>query len=217
MPGFYSKKNSSAKTAPSTSSRKPPIVVVRKEGPSPEILRTEKETEVHLKLADTTPDFQGTEPLLSKIIPTDQSSLSNSLGPIPNCVERKFDELFEERLQEIDCEINKFDTNKESDMEKQRGKNKEELVQQFVVNERASPAKVYSCALSSPISTRGTKVVSLDPTHTSELNARRWKRIDRSDMGTDIIMEDAVREKRSNREEDQPELLRKKKNSFSGR
>ena len=102
-------------------------------------------------------------------------------------------------------------------MEKQRGKNKEELVQQFVVNERASPAKVYSCALSSPISTRGTKAVSLDPTHTSELNARRWKRIDRSDMGTDIIMEDAVREKRSNREEDQPELLRKKENSFSGR
>ena len=85
MPGFYSKKNSSAKTAPSTSSRKPPIVVVRKEGSSPEILRTEKETEVHLKLADTTPDFQGTEPFLSKIIPTDQSCLSNPLGPIPNC------------------------------------------------------------------------------------------------------------------------------------
>ena len=93
-------------------------MVVRKEGPSPEILRTEKETEVHLKLADTTPDFQGTEPLLSKIIPTDQSSLSNSLGPIPNYVERKFDELFEERLQEIDCDINKFDTNKESVMDR---------------------------------------------------------------------------------------------------
>ena len=132
-------------------------------------------------------------------------------------MERKSDELFEERLQEIDRDINKFDTNRESDVEKQRGKNKEELVQQFVVNERASPAKVYSRALSSPISTCGTKAVSLDPTHTSELNARRWKRINRSDMGTDIIMEDAVREKRSNREEDQPELLRKKKNSFLGR
>ena len=85
VPGFYSKKNSSAKTAPSTLSRKPPIVVVHKEGPSLEILRTEKETEVQLKSADTTPDFQGIELLLSKIIPTGQSSLSNPLGPIPNC------------------------------------------------------------------------------------------------------------------------------------
>ena len=173
VPSFYSKKNSSAKTATSTSSRKPPIVVVRKEGPSPEILRTEKETEVHLNSTNITPDFQGTESLLSKIIPKDQLNPSNPLGSIPNCVERKSDELFEERLQEIDRNISKFDTNRESDVEKQWGKNKEDLVQQLVVNEKASPAKVYSRALSSPISTRGTEAVSLDLTHTSELNARR--------------------------------------------
>ena len=86
---------------------------------------------------------------------------------------RKSDELFEERLQEIDRDISKFDTNRESDVEKQWGKNKEDLVQQLVVNEKASPAKVYSRALSSPISTRGTEAVSLDLTHTSVLNARR--------------------------------------------
>lgn len=50
-----------------------------------------------------------------------------------------------------------------------------------------------------------------DITNNSELNTGRWKRISRSDMGPDITMEDAMGEKRSGRDEDQLELLKRRK------
>ena len=104
--GFYSKKNNPAKVAPPKPSKKPPVVVVHKGDPSPKILRPEKETKVQSHTEDIAPDFQGREPLHPKSNPTDQSIPRNSKASMPNFMEGKLsNELFEERIQEIDQDL----------------------------------------------------------------------------------------------------------------
>lgn len=83
VPGFYSKKNSSAKTARSTSSRKPPIVVAHKEGPSLEILRTEKETEVHFKVSGYYSRFSGDRAVTFQNNSNRSIKLEQSVGANP--------------------------------------------------------------------------------------------------------------------------------------
>ena len=61
--------------------------------------------------------------------------------------------LFEERIQEIDQDLGKFDTNGESFLENQWGKNKENILETLTINERAYSTKVYSRAHPSPLST----------------------------------------------------------------
>ena len=173
---FFSKKKSPAKVAPPKPSKKPPVVVVHKGDPSPKILRPEKETEVQSHIEDIAPDFQGREPLRPKSNPTDQSIPRNSKASMLNFMEGKLsDELFEERIQEIDRHLGKFDTNGESFLENQWGKNKENILETLTTNERASSTKVYSRAHPSPLSTHGSELVLSDITNNPKLNTGRWK------------------------------------------
>ena len=48
------------------------MVVVRKGGPSPEIIRSEKEGDVQSVTTDSAPDIQGEDPLFPNQIPTVQ-------------------------------------------------------------------------------------------------------------------------------------------------
>uniref|UniRef100_A0A7N2KMA2 Zinc knuckle CX2CX4HX4C domain-containing protein n=1 Tax=Quercus lobata TaxID=97700 RepID=A0A7N2KMA2_QUELO len=205
VPGFYSKKSNSTKAAPSNQSRKPPMVVVRKGGPSPEIIRSEKEGEVQSVTTDSAPDIQGEDPLFPNQIPTVQL-YPNIADPV-FMAEKKSDEIFEEQIQEIDRELSKFEANREHSRDKQEENNLEFLT----INGEGSSTKVYSRALNShPLKCRPASALA-DISNNPELNIRRWKRINRAETESDIVMEDAVGEKRSGREEDQPELLKKLK------
>lgn len=81
----------------------------------------------------------------------------------------------------------------------------------LTINEGGSPTKVYSRAHPFPLPNRDTASVLADLVNIPELNNRRWKRVARAETESNIIMEEAVGEKRSGREEDQPELLKKRK------
>lgn len=111
----------------------------------------------------------------------------------------------------MDRDLGKFDTTGNLFWKISGGKNKENILEKLTINEGASSTKVYSRAHSFPLSTLGPQPVLSDITNNSELNTGRWKRISRSDMGPDITMEDAMGEKRSGTDEDQLELLKRRK------
>ena len=96
VPGFYSKKSNSTKAAPSNQSRKPPVVVVRKGGLSPEIIRPEKERSEQSGTTDSAPDIQGEDPLIPNQTPTVQ--LYPNMADPNFMAEKKTDELFEEQI-----------------------------------------------------------------------------------------------------------------------
>ena len=209
VPGFYSKKSNSTKAAPSNQSRKPPVVVVRKGGPSPEIVRPEKERNEQSGTTDSAPDIQGEDPLLPNQTPTVQL-YPNIADPV-FMAEKKSDELFEEQIQEIDRELGKFDANREISRDKQGENNKENNLEFLTINEGVSHTKVYSRAHNFPPLKCCPSSALTDISNSPELNTRRWKRVNRAEIESDIVMEDAVGEKRSGRKEDQPELLKKRK------
>ena len=80
----------------------------------------------------------------------------------------------------------------------------------MTINEGVSHTKVYSCAHNftplKPCPASALANISNNP----ELSTRRWKRVTRAETESDIVMEDAVGEKRSGGEEDLPELLKKR-------
>ena len=125
--------------------------------------------------------------------------------------EKKSDEIFEEQIQEIDRELSKFEANREHSRDKQGENNKENNLEFLKINGEGSSTKVYSRSLNShPLKCRPASALA-DISNSPELNIRRWKRINRAKTESDIVMEDAIGEKRSGREEDQPELLKKLK------
>ena len=81
----------------------------------------------------------------------------------------------------------------------------------LTINEGVSHTKVYSHAHNFPPLKCCPASALADISNSPELNIRRWKRCNRVETELDIVMEDAVGEKRRGREEDQPELLKKLK------
>ena len=125
--------------------------------------------------------------------------------------EKKTDEIFEEQIQEIDRELGKFDANREISRDKQGENNKENNLEFLSFNEGVSHTKVYSRAHNFPPLKCYPASALADISNSPELNTRRWKRVNRAETESDTVMEDAVGEKRSGREEDQPELLKKRR------
>ena len=185
------------------------MVVVRKEGLSPEIVWLEKERNEQSCTTNSALDIQGEDPLLPNQNPIVQ--LYPNIADSVFMAEKQFDELFEEQIQEIDHELCKFDANRETSRENHGGNNKENSLEFWTINEGGSSKRVYSRAHnSSPLKCRPASALA-DISNIPELNTRRWKRVNRAETESDTVMEDAVGEKRSGREEDQPELLKKRK------
>ena len=81
----------------------------------------------------------------------------------------------------------------------------------LTINEGGFYTKVYSRAHNFPPLKCFPVSALTDISNSPELNTRRWKRVNREETESDTVMEDVVGEKRSGREEDQPELLKKRK------
>ncbi|KAL0002806.1 hypothetical protein SO802_016587 [Lithocarpus litseifolius] len=139
-----------------------------------------------------------------------QPNLSNLNFTNPNSVEGKIShELFEASIQEINCYLYKFDSIREFILDLDKDTNRENILDSYTINERSPPSKVYSRAIHSnpPICVPLSSLS--DISGSTEIHERRWKWIARIDMGTNIIMEEAVGDKRATRdEESQPELLK---------
>lgn len=188
------------------------MVVVRKGGLTPKIVRPEKEREEHLFNADSAPDIQGEDQLSPNSNATAQDFQKDPNEESPIIMpENQSKELFEEQIQEIDQELCKFDVNKESFLEKQWGYNKENILEALTINEGGSSTKVHSRAHPSSILNRATAAIIAEPTSSPELNIRRWKQVTRAETKSDIVMEEAMGEKRSGREEDQSDLQKRRK------
>ena len=106
--------------------------------------------------------------------------------------------------------MGKFDANREFSWDKQGETNKENNLEFLSSNEGVSHTNVYSRAHNFTPLQPGPASALTDISNNPELSTRRWKRVTRAETESDIVMEDAVGEKRSDREEDLPELLKKR-------
>ena len=124
-------------------------------------------------------------------------------------------ELFEERIKEIDKDIERFDAKTEFCSKNNSFTGKENNLESMTINEiflanaqaRAQPQKIHSQA---PLSTLP------DTTNIPTKGSATWKRLARDVIGTDVVMTKAVGSKRGTRHTgDQIELLKNKKKVIS--
>ena len=107
---FYNRKGKEMATAPPPIASKPPVVVVHTGKPSLEIIRPEKESIVNTQQQNRGADFQEDIPQFPIPNTTILGIPGNSNLKEINVEEsRSADELFEERIEEIDYELNRFD------------------------------------------------------------------------------------------------------------
>lgn len=110
VPGFYTRRGKETSATPPSAAEKPPVVVVRTGKPLPEILRPEKESTSNVQQRNNDADFQENTsqnscPISTNLgIPRNLNLKSANLGE-----RRSADEIFKERIEEIDYELNRFD------------------------------------------------------------------------------------------------------------
>ena len=126
-----------------------------------------------------------------------------------------FVELFEEKLEEINRDLRKFDTATEIQPISNSSTSKENFLESMTLNEifmRASQTCV------TPLGSNRVPFSAIpDTLNTHTVTSATWKRQVRHNSGTDVIMEDAVGLKRSvHPTGGQPELQKKKESCFSG-
>ena len=211
VPGFYSKKNgaSSSKTHSKTTMNLP-VVVVHTEGPIPEIIRPETEREEPGQPTFIIPDIQEDIAGHSNSGISNQPTPQNSIFSNPIYEEQQVaNELFEAKIQEIDRDLCKFELIRETVVQSNHTTNKESILESGTSDERSHQAKVYTRTALAKSSNQQTLSPLSDMSTYNVPQEGRWKRIARAEGGSDTIMEEAVGDKRINRDgESQPELLK---------
>ena len=177
VPDFYTRWGQEPSTTPPPAMGKLPMFVVRTGKPVPEIIRAEKEG-----TANGQQDINDTNSqeniMRDSRQNSDNSGISRNLKlKVTDLKEnRSADEIFEERIVEIDKELKRFDPTTIP-----AAKNIVDMVQKI---ERGAT----------------------------------WKRLNKTETGTDVVMEDIVGEKmRGDGKDDQSELLKKRKVSQAGK
>nr|POE86682.1 hypothetical protein CFP56_52931 [Quercus suber] len=157
------------------------------------------------------PDIQEVNPVESRPFHTDSHVESEVMaGDTDQIKGRLSAELFEEKLEEINRELRKFDTVADSQPKSNFPTGKENIVESMTINEMLMKATQARATPSG--STRAPLSVLSDVSNINTVNAATWKRQVRYSTGKDVIMEDAVGSKRSAHPTGgQPELQKKKK------
>lgn len=108
------------------------------------------------------------------------------------------DEIFEERIEEIDKQLSKFDPNTDIASKNIAGTCKENLLESLSITNTLALVTQHSHA-HQPHSSLPTSQVPLsvlpDRNNRTIVKEATWKRICRTYMGADTIMEDSVGEK----------------------
>ena len=211
VPGFFTSRKSGASASHSKPARKPLVVVVRSGKPSPEVVRPDKESASISPSANVAPEFQ--ELNMENIVPQesrDATNLGNSnLTDFRERVEQAG--VFEEVIEDIDKDIRKFDLATSNNAENKACLGKENIPESPSIqdsNEGYSQAR----AQLNPSLPRAPLGVISDYQNRSMYVEGSWKRITRTETGTDTIMTEAVGEKRlAGETECLPELPKKRK------
>ena len=104
-------------------------------------------------------------------------------------------ELFEEKIEEINRDLSKFDMVTDFQSKSNSPTGKENILESMTINEifmKATQARATPSG-----SNRAPLSVIPDTSNINTANAATWKRQVRYTTGTDVIMEDAVGSKRS--------------------
>ena len=216
VPRFYTQRGKETATAPPLTASKPPVVVVRTGKPSPEIIRPKKDSPVNTQQHNQSEDFQENFPQFSNPITIDPGFLGNSNLKAINVEEsRSADELFEERVGEIDYELNRFDPKMTIAAKNIVVTGKENLLATLSLKDgqpvHINTSRAQQPQLSPPLPREPLSAISENIIQPTERGAT-WKRLSRIGMETDIEMEDILGEKRRvDSSEDQSELPKRRR------
>ena len=115
VPDFCTRKKDGREAASSTSSRKPPVVVVRMGKPSLEIFRPEKERTKTIQRENISLNFPDEDLRQSMPTPMDCGIFKDSNISKPDSeISEKSTKNFEERIGEIDRELSRYDLSPEN-------------------------------------------------------------------------------------------------------
>ncbi|KAK9999213.1 hypothetical protein SO802_018816 [Lithocarpus litseifolius] len=221
VPGFFSRRGKETPATSPSPRGKSPVVVVRTGKPSPEIIRTEKE--------NTANEQQGINGAESQDNLQDSRQNSYNSGILKNLnvksmyemEKRSTDEIFKERIEEIDRELKRFDPKINSEAKNIADTGKENILASLSHTDdhpkdtQTSRAQQFQYPM--PPSRAPLSVIEENTMQKIERGVT-WKRINRTEMGTDVVMEDIVGEKRRGEsKDDQSELLKKRKVSQVGK
>ncbi|KAL0002652.1 hypothetical protein SO802_016433 [Lithocarpus litseifolius] len=215
VPGFVSRRGKETPSTYPSPRGKPPVVVVRTGKPSPEIIRTEKET--------TANEQQGINGAESQDHLQESRQTSYNSGTFKNLngksmyekEKRSADEIFKERIEEIDRELKRFDPKIISEAKNIADTGKENILASLPHtddhSEDTQTARAQQFQHPMPPSRAPLAVIEENTMQKIERGVT-WKRITRTEKGTDVVMEDTVGGKRRGEsKDDQSELLKKRK------
>nr|POE61223.1 hypothetical protein CFP56_34382 [Quercus suber] len=189
--------------------------------PAPKIIKTDKERAANGEQGNKDAEFQESVPLEScKEI--NNSGIIGDLNGKSTELEgdQSAADIFEERLAEIDKDLKRYDQELNTDAKNIGGTGRENFLESLSLNTDQPVYTQPSCAQQHPILMPLSRapLSAIDENNVKNLQrGATWKRLNRTEGGTDTVMEDIVGEKRGcDGEDDQFELLKKRKVSQMG-
>ena len=216
VPGFHIQRGKDSSTTPTPPMGKPSVVVVRTGKPSLEVIRSEKESIVNGQQGNKEADSQENNSHDSRSASYNSGILRNlNLKSTDLGETRSAEEIFEERIEEIDKELKSFDPTITTTAKNIAATSKENLLESLSLTDDQSVYTQTSHAQQplslSPVTRAPLSVIDENTVKKIERVAT-WKRLNRTEMGTNVDMEDIVGEKRRGDSKDgQSELLKKRK------
>ena len=195
VPGFFASKKSGALMTNNKPAQKPPMVVIRSGKPSSEVIRPDKESVSNFPSANIASDFQKIN--MENMVPQESGSVTKfeSSKLTDSGKRKKLASDFEEVIEDIDKEIRKFDLAASNIAENRACLGKENIIELPSIkdsNEMHSQAR----AQLNP-SLPGALLAVISNTQNRPVHAEgSWKRVARTEIGTDTIMTEAVGKKR---------------------
>ena len=174
------------------------------------VIRSETESTDNGMQGNTEADSQEDTLLDSRSDSYNSGILKNLNLKMPAVGEiRSAEEIFEERINEIDKELNRFDPTINTAAKNIKVIESHSLSEDQSVYTQTSRAQQH--IFSSPLI--GTPRPTMDENTVHKIQrVATWKRLNRTEMGIDVDMEDFVGEKRRGEiSDDQSELLKKRK------
>nr|POE74451.1 hypothetical protein CFP56_35673 [Quercus suber] len=167
----------------------------RKTGPSPEVIRPEKEGTEFTAEGINAPDIQEQNLRELHSIPINQEITAEEIFKNPELQQKNLNaEQFEEKLQEIDRDIGLFNSNPESFPKNIQTTGKGDILDPLSTAD-VEKGRTYSLP-DQPSLSLSVKPDVLSVTGNCE---SKWKRITRACVGIDVVMEEAVGTKRTTR------------------
>lgn len=177
VPDFCTRKKDGREAASSTSSRKPPVVVVRMGKPSLEIFRPEKERTKTIQRENISLNFPDEDLRQSMPTPMDCGIFKDSNISKPGFeISEKSTKNFEERIGEIDRELSRYDLSPENILAKNTCTGKENSLDALTINEINPSTNLQTHAIPHPYPTRAALANLSDALNRPQVTKGTWKR-----------------------------------------